>query len=72
MEKEKGVGPVTVTHFEKKCAHGVPMRHIKKMCGASWYEPGDCRVCQVELQKKEEEQEAKFDAFIDRVAKRRP
>lgn len=36
--------PAEVTTFPKKCAHGVPMRHVKKMSG-SWCEPGECLSC---------------------------
>lgn len=59
-----------ITTFQKKCPHGVPMRHIKKMSGASWYEPEDCAPCQEEERKKEEQNEREVDAFIDRIEQR--
>ena len=54
------------------CDHGVPMKLTVRMRGA-YFEPDTerCEPCRVEEDRKYEEQEAKTDAFLKRLAERR-
>lgn len=62
--------PAEVTTFPKKCAHGVPMRHVKKMSG-SWWEPGECIACLEVADAWDEANEVEMDAFCESVKARK-
>ena len=61
---------VQKVHFEKKCEHGQPMKVVRKLSGAWWYEAVNCPQCKAEEQAKQDVSDKEFEIFIERLKAR--